>query len=82
MKIDIDFYAEGAIILDGFEDCIIGITEEFGGIKRLLYSKEKILKNLVENSEMTYTDAEEYYEYNIKGLYVSEQNPIFLEISL
>lgn len=79
MTIDINEYAEGAIMLDGFEDCIIGITEEFGGIRRILYSKEKILQTLMEMG-MTHSEAEEYYDFNIVGLYVSEQNPIFLDI--
>ena len=81
MIVDIDSYAEGAIILDGFNDAIVGITEEFGGIKRLLYSKDKILKILQENL-MTQTEAEEYYDYNILGLYASNQNPIFLDLEI
>ena len=76
MIVDIDSYAEGAIILDGFNDAIVGITEEFGGIKRLLYSKDKILKILQENL-MTQSEAEEYYDYNIVGLYAGDQNPIY-----
>lgn len=81
MIVDIDSYAEGAIILDGFNDAIVGITEEFGGIKRLLYSKDKILKILQENL-MTQSEAEEYYDYNILGLYANNQNPIFLDLEI
>ena len=81
MIVDIDSYAEGAIILDGFNDAIVGITEEFGGIKRLLYSKDKILKILQENL-MTQSEAEEYYDYNILGLYANNQNPIFLYLEI
>jgi len=81
MIVDIDSYAEGAIILDGFNDAIVGITEEFGGIKRLLYSKYKILKILQENL-MTQSEAEEYYDYNILGLYANNQNPIFLDLEI
>jgi len=82
MIVDIDNYAEGAIILDGFNDAIVGITEEFGGIKRLLYSKDKILKILQENNPMTQSEAEEYYDYNIVGLYAGDQNPIFLDLEI
>ena len=81
MIVDIDSYAEGAIILDGFNDAIVGITEEFGGIKRLLYSKYKILKILQENL-MTQSEAEEYYDFNIVGLYAGDQNPIFLDLEI
>jgi hypothetical protein len=82
MIVDIDNYAEGAIILDGFNDAIVGITEEFGGIKRLLYSKDKILKILQENNPITQSEAEEYYDYNIVGLYAGDQNPIFLDLEI
>ena len=82
MIVDIDSYAEGAIILDGFNEAIVGITEEFGGIKRLLYSKDKILKILQESNPMTQSEAEEYYDYNIVGLYAGDQNPIFLDLEI
>ena len=75
---DIDEYAEGAIKLDGLDDAIIGICEEFGNGPRILYSKNKILNILCERDLMTMSDAEEFYDYNILGLYAGEQNPIFL----
>ena len=81
MDIDIDQYAEGAIILDGLDSAIIGITQEFGNGPRILYSKNKILEILQERDEMTHSEAEEFYDYNILGLYAGEQNPIFLDIN-
>ena len=75
---DIDEYAEGAIILDGLDDAIIGIVEEFGNGPRILYSKNKILTILCERDEMTYPEAVEFFDYNIIGLYAGEQNPVFL----
>jgi hypothetical protein len=75
---DIDEFAEGAIILDGLNDAIIGIVEEFGNGRRILYSKLKILTILCERDLMTMDEAEEFFDYNIMGLYAGEQNPIFL----
>jgi hypothetical protein len=75
---DIDEFAEGAIILDGLNDAIIGITEEFGNGPRILYSKNKILNILCERDGMTWSESEEFYDYNILGLYAGEQNPVFL----
>lgn len=75
---DIDQYAEGAIILDGLDEAIIGIVEEFGNGPRILYSKYKILTILCERDLMTMSEAEEYFDYNIIGLYAGEQNPVFL----
>ena len=71
-------YADGAIILDGFDDAIIGIVEEFGNGPRILYSKNKILTILCERDLMIMDEAEEFYDFNILGLYAGEQNPIFL----
>ena len=70
--------AEGAIILDGLDEAIIGIVEEFGNSPRILYSKEKIIDILVERDGMTSEEAIEYYDFNILGLYAGEQNPVFL----
>jgi hypothetical protein len=82
MKVDLDTYAEGSILLDGLEDAIIGIVEEFGNGNRILYSKSKILDILMERDGMTYSESEEYYDYNIIGGYFGEQNPVFLDLSL
>lgn len=82
MSVDIHEYAEGAILLDGLEEAIIGIVEEFGNGRRILYSKPKILSILCERDLMTEQEAEEFYDYNILGLYAGEQNAVFLDLSL
>lgn len=70
--------AEGAIMLDGLDDAILGIVEEFGNGPRILYSKKKIFEILMSRDEMTIMDAIEFYDYNILGLYASPQNALFL----
>ena len=75
MTIDINEYAEGAVLLTGFNDCIVGVVEEFGG-NRVLYSKEKIIQKLME--DMSEEEAYEYFDYNIIGGYFGDQNPVFL----
>ena len=80
--LDMDEYAEGAILLTDLEDCIIGVVEEFGTGRRILYDKNKIIKKLQERDSMTEQDAEEFYDYNILGLYAGEQNPVFLDRSV
>ena len=77
-KDDINEFAEGAVILDGLDDAIIGIVEEFGNGPRILYSKDKILTILCERDGMSIEESEEFYGYNIVGLYAGEQNAVFL----
>lgn len=75
---DINEFCEGAIVLDGLDDAIVGIVEEFGSAFRILYSRDKILEILQKRDGMTFEEAEEFYGFNILGLYAGEQNPIFL----
>jgi hypothetical protein len=82
VTVDIEEYAEGAILLDGLESAIVGIVEEFGNGNRILYSKQKILNILQERDLMTMGEAEEFYDYNILGLYVDEQNAVFLDLEI
>ena len=80
--VDINEYAEGAILLNGLESAIIGIVQEFGNGNRVLYSKQRILEILQERDLMTMGEAEEFYDYNILGLYAGEQNAVFLDQGL
>lgn len=81
-EVDLDQYAEGAILLDGFEDCIVGVVEEYGNGRRILYSKNAIIQKLMIRDLMTADEAEEFYDYNILGLYAGEQNAVFLDLTL
>lgn len=83
MLVDIDEYAEGAVLLDDLEEAIVGIVEDFGSPgRKVLYSKRKILEIFQERDLMTESEAEEFYDYNIVGLYGGELNPIFLDLEI
>jgi hypothetical protein len=83
MLVDIDEYAEGAVLLDGLESAIVGIVEDFGSPgRKMLYSKQRILDILQERDLMTMGEAEEFYDYNILGLHASEQNAVFLDLEI
>jgi hypothetical protein len=83
ITVNIDEYAEGAVLLDGLESAIVGIVEDFGSSgRRMLYSKQRILDILQERDLMTYSEAEEFYDYNILGLHASDQNAVFLDLEI
>ena len=82
VTVDIDEYAEGAVLLDGLEWAIVGIVEEFGNGNRILYSKQKILNILQERDLMTMGEAEEFYDYNIVGLHAGDRNAVFLDLEV
>ena len=60
--------------LDGFDNCLIGSTDQ--GI--LVYSKELIVIEVMNKSNLNYIDSYEYCDYNIFQAYVGEQTPIFI----
>ena len=74
----INEHAEGAVLLTGLEEAIVGITQEFGNGPRVLYSISKILNILQETDMMDEEEALEYFYFNIIGGFFGEQNPIFL----
>tara|TARA_R110000803_G_scaffold90401_3_gene157717 strand:+ start:3254 stop:3511 length:258 start_codon:yes stop_codon:yes gene_type:complete len=78
----IDEMAEGAIILDGFDDCIVGISEEFGGETRIVYAKQRIIDKLIKTGLIDEEEALEYFYFNMVGGHFGKRNPIFLITSM
>lgn len=66
------------IIIDGFDDCILGVTYGFNHESVVVYDFKKVIEKL-ELDGMSSEDAYEYWEYNILGAYMGEKTPIFLE---
>ena len=62
---------------DGFDEAIIGVE---GTSMRLVYSVKKCIDILVtEDDETTLEDAYEHFEFNVRGSYVGEQTPIWVD---
>jgi hypothetical protein len=61
---------------DGFDDAIIGVSEDFNAKARLIYSVKKCIKILMEG-DMFYEDAVEYFDFNVSGAYVGERTPVW-----
>ena len=72
-----DIGVEDALVMDGYNDCVIGILERFGMESIVLYDKEKVLGKLVDDG-CTYEEAIEFYEYNQLGAWVGDGTPGFL----
>jgi hypothetical protein len=57
---------------DDYDDCILGVVEGISIESKILYSTKKILSKLI-NDGISYEE-----EFNIKGAYVGEHTPVFL----
>lgn len=53
---------ESFLKLDGFDDAIIGVDEIN---YKLIYSKNKIIKIMIDRDEMTHEEALDYYGFNV-----------------
>lgn len=67
------FPEEEFLKAEGFDSAIIGVDESS---MRLIYSVEKCVGILAEDG-MDEEEAEEYFEYNVRGSYVGEKTPIW-----
>ena len=52
-----EWLPEGAMKVDGFDDCICGIVERFGMERVLLYNTNKIIEKMVEEDCITYFEV-------------------------
>lgn len=75
----IDETFEIIVYPDGFEDCIVGVAEKFGGPPVAVLDLEKILSKLRKGG-MRNEEALEYFEYNILGAYVGDQTPVYMHV--
>ena len=66
---------EELLLADGFEDAFIGIARQFNK-PFAVYDRAKCIQQLCR--EMTWEDAEEYFQYNVEGAYVGEDTPAFM----
>ena len=64
------------LLVDGFDDALIGITYRDDELVAL-YSEEKIIQMLIYEHDMTCDDAIEYFDYNIEGAYMGKKTPVY-----
>ena len=68
-----------ALTADGFDDAIIGIAHHQHNVT-VAYDWDKCIQILMDNSEMSYIDALEYFTFNTIGAWVGDNTPVFVEV--
>lgn len=69
-----------AILVEGFNDCIIGVSLTAPNYTNVVYSKRRIINKLMSNDNMDYFDALEYFDFNIEGAVFSKDvMPIYFD---
>lgn len=62
--------------INSFDNCLLGITDEWRNFPVVIYSKSKMIDEMI-SMGYTFDDAVEYLEYNVWGAYQGEGTPIF-----
>lgn len=67
-----------ALLLDGFDEAIIGMAERINLGPVVAYDVEKILEIMIERDGMTYEEAMEFFNFNIQGAWMGDFTPIYI----
>jgi len=70
-------YGDDILLMDGFDDCVVGVVEQFGRPPIVCYDRDKLIRQMVDDG-MTEEEAEEFFEFNQIGAWVGERTPCFL----
>tara|TARA_B100000519_G_C14254534_1_gene444325 strand:- start:3429 stop:3692 length:264 start_codon:yes stop_codon:yes gene_type:complete len=66
------------LLMDGFDDCIVGVASQFHNTA-VAYDEDQVIQKLMDQRGMDKIEAIEYMEYNQKGAWVGESTPIFVK---
>ena len=82
MKAELEEIIEGSDMLtvDGFDDCVIGVSERCGSGDVLAYDTLKMIRKMVKRDKMTEEEAQEFFSFNISGAYMGEGTPVFITL--
>ena len=65
-----------ALLMDGFEDALIGYATQFTKPPLALYDRDKCIRILMDRDGMTYDEADEFFCVNCEGAWVGENTPL------
>ncbi len=68
--------SNGLLVMDGFDDCIIGVGQRFTD-HFVVYDLKKVIAKLMEQG-MSEEEAIEFHEFNQLGAWVGPGTPVFL----
>ena len=69
---------EELVTADGFDNAFIGIGERINLDSVAVYDVDKCIDILVSRDGMTYEEAMEFFDFNIKRAWVGEKTPIWV----
>lgn len=74
------FTEDELVRMDGYDDCIVGIVEQYGRSPILCYDKSKVIQKLMADGIESEEEAQEFWEFNQVGAWVGEYTPCFVTL--
>ena len=69
---------DGPLKMVGYDDCIMGTVDRFGFDHEVyLYDVSKVISKLVSEDGMDEDEANEFFEFNMKGSWVGPGTPVY-----
>tara|TARA_R100000306_G_scaffold57884_1_gene56113 strand:- start:160 stop:471 length:312 start_codon:yes stop_codon:yes gene_type:complete len=76
---------EDILFADNFDEALVGLCHAFGKPTVACYDREKCVEIIMRDSspgdlteEERYSDAVEFFEFNVIGSYVGEHTPVYI----
>lgn len=69
---------ESVVLMDGFDDAIIGFAERINTPLLAIYDWDKMVDILMTRDGMEYEEAVEYIAYNCMGAWVGDGTPMIM----
>jgi hypothetical protein len=63
---------------DYLDAAIVGVVTRIG-LEAVCYDTDKVIRLLMGHDKMSYEEAVEYFEFNMKGAWMGEKTPVFIE---
>ena len=74
----VDLVEEQALCMDGFDDCILGVCDQFGRPTVVAYDLDKVLKKI--QRELTPEEAMDFWSFNQVGAWMGDFTPVFVRV--
>lgn len=69
---------KNALTADGLEDAFVGMIERANGPPVACYDRGRVIEILQGDGDMSFEEAQEYFDFNILGAFVGDQTPVYM----
>jgi len=73
-------WIDDTVLVDGFEDAFVGMTEVFNRPPLATYDRGKCIEMIMASEKVDVYEAVDIFDYNIAGNWVGDNTPVFITL--